>query len=284
VTSRGILVYGERALSPTAEIRLLLVREMRRSVRSAKGIVLGIVTLLGAVVTSFVVSSLEGAQRRAAGGMSTEQFNELKRQVIESQTGNASLAAHTASMPESLSIFLKVTVWLAPLLIALLGFDAVSGELQHRSVRFWTVRTRRSSYFAGKVLGLWGLVALVTLGINAIAGGVSLVKGYITAGELVSWGLRFWLITVVIAGAWAVIAIFISSCFRTPVVALLTTFATFFVLWVFGFSADIRGPSTSGCAGTSTSTPTPTRGTRCSSARREARWLWRSGSCSGSSS
>jgi ABC-type transport system involved in multi-copper enzyme maturation permease subunit len=240
VTSRGILVYGERALSPAAEIHLLLVREIRRSVRSAKGIVLGVVTMLGAIVTSFVVSSLEGAQRRTADGvMSTEQFNELKRQVIEHQTGNAALAVQAASMPQSLKAFLDVTVWLAPLLIALLGFDTVSGELQHRGVRFWTVRTRRSSYFAGKLFGLWMLVALVMLVINVIAGTVALTKGYVTGGELVSWGLRFWLIAVVIAGAWASIAVLISSCFRTPVLALLTTFATFFVLWVCGFSGTI---------------------------------------------
>jgi ABC-type transport system involved in multi-copper enzyme maturation permease subunit len=214
---------------------LLVWRELRRCVRSAKGIALGLVTLLGAVVTSLLITSVEGAKRNLAGGsMSTEEFRELKRQAIEQQTGNAALAAHTADMPISLRTFLTVTVWLAPLLIALLGFDAVSGELQHRTVRFWTVRARRSSYFVGKLLGLWALVALVTLAINAIAGGVALTKGFVTGGELLSWGVRFWLVAVLIAGAWAAIAVFISSCFRTPVIALLTTFGTFFVLWVCG--------------------------------------------------
>jgi ABC-type transport system involved in multi-copper enzyme maturation permease subunit len=226
-------------LNPALEIRLLVGRELRRSVRSAKGIVLGVVTLLGAVATSFLVTSIEGAGRQAVGGaLTTQEFSELQRQAIEQQTGNSALAAQAASMPLSLKAFLDVTVWLAPLLIALLGFDAVAGELQHRSVRFWTVRMRRTSYFAGKLLGLWGLVALVTLAIQAIAGVVAMAKGYVTAGALVSWGLRFWLVAVAIAGAWAAIAIVVSSLFRTPVVALLTTFATFFVLWVFGMAAD----------------------------------------------
>jgi ABC-type transport system involved in multi-copper enzyme maturation permease subunit len=224
-------------LNPALEIWLLVGREMRRSVRSAKGIVLGVVTLLGAVVTSVLLTTLEGAGRQATG-LSRQEFSELQRQTIEQQTGNAALAAQAASMPISLRAFLTVTIWLAPLLIALLGFDAVSGELQHRSVRFWTVRTRRTSYFAGKLLGLWGLVALVTLVIQAIAGTVALAKGYVTAGELFSWGVRFWLVAVVIAGAWAAIAVVISSVFRTPVVALLTTFATFFVLWVCGMAGE----------------------------------------------
>jgi ABC-type transport system involved in multi-copper enzyme maturation permease subunit len=227
-------------LGPTAEIRLLVGRELRRSVRSAKGIALGVVTLLGAVLTSFLVTSIEGADRHsAAGTLSNEQFHELKRQVVEQQTGNAAFAAQTAAMPASLKAFLDVTIWLAPLLIALLGFDAVAGELQHRAVRFWTVRVRRSSYFAGKVLGLWALVALVTLAIQTIAGAVAFTRGYVTPGELLSWSPRFWIVSVLIAGAWAAIATLVSSLFRTPVVALLTTFATFFVLWVFGLSADI---------------------------------------------
>jgi ABC-type transport system involved in multi-copper enzyme maturation permease subunit len=226
-------------LSPAVEIRLLAVRELRRSVRSAKGIVLGVVTLLGAIVTSFALVSIEGRERQATGALSTEQFEELRRQVIQEKTGDAALAAQSASLPSSLSFFLTITIWLGPLLIALLGFDSVAGELQHRSLRFWTVRTRRWSYFTGKLLGLWVLVGMITLALNAIAGTVALAKGYVTVAQLFSWGLRFWLVAFLIAGAWAAVATFISSCFKTPVVALLTTFASFFVMWLFGVSGDI---------------------------------------------
>jgi ABC-type transport system involved in multi-copper enzyme maturation permease subunit len=227
-------------LNPAVEIRLLVGREMRRSVRSAKGIILGVVTLLGAVATSFVLAGIEGAGRHTAtgGALTTQEFIELQRQTIEQQTGNAALAAQAVSMPLTLKAFLDVTVLLTPFLIALLGFDAVSGELQHRSVRFWTVRSRRSSFFVGKLLGLWGLVALVTLVIQTIVGILARSKGYVTTPDLFSWGLRFWLVAVAIAGAWAALATLISSLFRTPVLALLTTSATFFVLWVLGTAAD----------------------------------------------
>jgi ABC-type transport system involved in multi-copper enzyme maturation permease subunit len=221
-------------LSPAAEIRILVAREMRRSVRSVKGIVLGVLTLLGAIVTSRVCMSIEDKERLAANATSTEQFIAIKRQLIEQQTGNAAFAAYTASLPASLLVFLEITIWLGPLLVALLGFDAISGELQHRSVRFWTVRTRRGSYFAGKLFGLWAVVGLITLAINVVANGFALAKGFVTAGQVVSWGVRFWLIAFLIAGAWAAIATFISSCFKTPILSLLTTFGTFFVLWLFG--------------------------------------------------
>jgi ABC-type transport system involved in multi-copper enzyme maturation permease subunit len=236
-------------LSPVVEVRLVLGRELRRSVRSAKGIALGALTLLGAFVTSLVCVWIEGSDRRQAGAASTQAFHELKRQAIEKGTGDTTFAAYAASIPSSLLAFLKVTIWLSPLLVALLGFDAVSGELQSRTVRFWTVRSRRWSYFTGKMLGLWLLVGLIMLVVNLLAGGVALARGYVTVGELAGWGARFWFVAFAIAGTWAAIATFISSCFRTPILALLTTFAAFFLLWlvgVGGFVSRLRDASATG--------------------------------------
>jgi ABC-type transport system involved in multi-copper enzyme maturation permease subunit len=219
-------------LSPATEIRLLVARELRRSVRSVKGIIIGVITLLGAFVTSLVAAWREGSDREAAQAVSNEAYLEFKKKAIEGLSGDANFAAYVASIPTSLLIFLKVTVWLGPLLIALLGFDLMSSELQHRSVRFWTIRTRRWSYFTGKTLGLWALVAIIMLVLNVIAGTVAAARGYVTAGQLVTWGLRFWLVAVVIAGTWAAIVALISSLFRTPILSLLTTFLTFFVMWL----------------------------------------------------
>jgi ABC-type transport system involved in multi-copper enzyme maturation permease subunit len=221
-------------LSPAAEIQLIVFRELRRSVRSVKGIVLGILTLIGAFVTSLVCVWLEGSDREKVGALSNDAFIEMKRQAIEKATGDSSFAAYAATIPSSLLIFLKVAIWLSPLLIALLGFDGMASDLQHRSVRFWTVRARRWSFFAGKFIGLWVLVGLITLVLNLLAGTVAAVRGYVTVGQLFGWGLWFWVVSFVIGGSWAAIATFISSCFKTPILALLTTFGTFFVMWIFG--------------------------------------------------
>jgi ABC-type transport system involved in multi-copper enzyme maturation permease subunit len=234
---------GDHALSPVAEIRLAVARDLGRSVRSAKGIALAVLTLLGAFVASLVSVWLEQADRARTNAASTEAYVELKRQLLVQATGDASFAAYLAGIPTSLLIFLKITVWFSPLLVALFGFDAISGDLQHRTIRFWTVRMRRSSYFTAKLLGLWLLVGLVTLVLNLLAGTVALARGYVTFGELIAWGARFWFVAFVIAGAWAAIATFISSCFKTPILALLTTFGTFFVLWILsagGFIARQR--------------------------------------------
>jgi ABC-type transport system involved in multi-copper enzyme maturation permease subunit len=240
------------SLSPLAEIRIITTRELGRSLRSTKGIALAALTLLGAFVASLISVWLEGTERTRANADSTQAYVELKRGLLVQATGDASLAAYLAGIPTSLLIFLKITVWFSPLLVALFGFDAVSGELQHRTVRFWTVRARRSSYFVAKLLGLWLLVGLVTLVLNLLAGSVALARGYVTVGELAAWGVRFWFVAFVIAGAWAAIATFISSCFKTPILALLTTFGAFFVLWIVsvgGFVARQRHAADAAASG-----------------------------------
>ena len=90
----------------------------------------------------------------------------------------------------------------------------------------------------GKTLGLDRLlVGLVTLALNSVATTVALARGYVTVGQMFTWGVRFWFVGFIIAGAWAAIATFISSCFKSPILSLLTTFASFFVLWL----VDIGG-------------------------------------------
>lgn len=217
-------------MNAATEISLLVTRELRRSVRSVKGIVLGIITLVGAVIASIAVVWMQGAEIERAG--SQQALEELNRKMLEHGTGDTAYAMHLASMPQSLRTFLDITVWLAPLLIALLGFDGVAGELQHKAVRFWTVRSRRASYFAGKLLGLWALVSLVILVLNVIVGTVALAKGYVSAVDLLRWGTTFWLVAVLIAGAWAAIATLISSFTKQPIAALLSTFGVFFLLWL----------------------------------------------------
>ncbi len=219
-------------MNAATEIGLLVTRELRRSVRSVKGLILGIITLVGAVLASIAVVWMQGQSLQAAG--SQQALDEARRQMLERATGDVGLAAQLAAMPDSLRTFLDITVWLAPLLIALLGFDGIAGELQYKAVRFWSVRARRASYFTGKLLGLWSLVGLVILTLNLLVGIVAMVKGYVSAFELLKWTGLFSAVAFVIAGAWAAVATFISSLTRQPIAALLSTFGVFFLLWLAG--------------------------------------------------
>ena len=222
-------------MSPASEIMLVAGRELRKSVRSVKGIILGILTILGSLLAVLICIWLESAARGDAGVSSNEGFADLREQLAIKQGADPGVAHAIAHTPLSLLAFLKVMVWFGPALVALLGFDSISGDLQHRSIRFWTVRTRRWSYLLGKFFGLWGIVSAVTLALTLISSVAVLIRGYITVGDFFTWGLRFWLVSALIVGTWTSVATFVSSRFKTPLLALLSTFGAFFCMWLPGF-------------------------------------------------
>jgi ABC-type transport system involved in multi-copper enzyme maturation permease subunit len=87
----------------------------------------------------------------------------------------------------------------------------------------------------GKFFGLWGIVSIVTFTLTTISSAAVLIRGYISFADFFTWGLRCWLISALIVGTWAAVATFVSSRFRTPLLALLTTFGAFFCMWLAGF-------------------------------------------------
>jgi ABC-type transport system involved in multi-copper enzyme maturation permease subunit len=222
-------------MTPASEITLVAGRELRKSIRSVKGIILGILTLLGSFLAVFICIWIESNVRNKFGADSTTAFQDAYEQAAVKGGSDPAVAHYVAHMPLSLITFLKVLVWIGPLLVALLGFDSVSGDLQHRTVRYWTIRSRRWSYLLGKFFGLWGIVSLVTLALVVLSSIAVLIRGYITFTDFFTWGLRCWVISAFIVGTWTGVAIFVSSRFKTPLLALLATFGAFFCMWLPGF-------------------------------------------------
>jgi ABC-type transport system involved in multi-copper enzyme maturation permease subunit len=221
-------------VSPASEITLVAGRELKKSIRSVKGIILGILTLLGSVLAVLICIWLESGFRADMGADTTAAYQEAYEQTAIKSGTDPAVAHYVAHMPLSLITFLKVLVWIGPLLVALLGFDSVSGDLQHRGVRYWTVRTRRWSYLLGKFFGLWGIVSIVTLTLIVLSSIAVLIRGYITFGDFFTWGLRCWFISAIIVGAWTSVATFVSSRFKQPLLALLSTCGAFFCMWLPG--------------------------------------------------
>jgi ABC-type transport system involved in multi-copper enzyme maturation permease subunit len=235
-------------MNPGAEVLLVAQREIRKNLRSAKGVVLLVLSLLGGAIVALILAfvaqkqheilaeQLKGLPPEAAAELTTK----VQRQIIlQLGDGDEALGDALAKAPGALLGVLKVTVWIGPALIAILGFDAVSGEIQHRTVRFWTVRSRRASFYVGKVLGLWAVVSLLTLLVHLLVWIIVIARGE-TAGAVLEWGPRLWGITLPISLVWCAIAQLVGSQFRQPILSLLVTFASFFGLWI-GFVLAISG-------------------------------------------
>lgn len=229
-------------MTPVAEVGLVVQRELRRNFRSVKGILLGLISLLGGTGAALLLVKVQQFKRAELADMSAEQMQEGRTLVLEKLTGDEALAKHLALAPEVLLMVFNLTVWLTPMLIALIGFDSLAGDLQHKSTRYWSVRTRRGSYFSGKFFGLFTTVTAITFVMHALVWGVCVARGEATAAATFTWGLRLWVASLPMSAAWCAIATLVSSLLRTPFLALLVTFATFFVLWLVYVIGSLSEP------------------------------------------
>lgn len=220
-------------MSPLSEVRFVAQRELLKSFRSAKGIVLLVLSLLGGTGATLLLVKAQQLKREKLAGADPEALRSLREEAATQIFGDPATGKSLADAPEVLLAVLLLTIWLTPLVISLLGFDSVSGDLQHKSVRYWTLRTRRSSYFIGKWAGVFATVSMMTLTMHAVIWVLCIVRGEAPAGSALAWGLRFWLITLPISATWCGISTFVSSLFKTPIISLLVTFSAFFGLWLF---------------------------------------------------
>jgi ABC-type transport system involved in multi-copper enzyme maturation permease subunit len=221
-------------VNPLVEVWLIVARELRKNMRSVKGLVMLGLSVLGAIATVMRQPRFEEMLKKAEG-MGAEAFHDAKAQIISGLYRDDKIGERLADAPVRLVLFFFIAVWLTPMLVAVLGFDGISADLQHRSVRYWTIRTRRASYYVGKYLGLWAAVASMTFVMHAIVWAVMIARVDAPASDTLTWGLRFWLISLPITGAWCAVATLIGSFFRTPMVGLLLTCAAFFVMFFVGF-------------------------------------------------
>jgi len=216
-----------------SDIGLIVGRELRKNIRSVKGIVLFAIAILGGLGLTMLVVWGSGfvEQKRAQTGIDSSELADMKLRLFIDQYGEEQ-GRFLAAVPTVMYLLFNVMVGLAPLFIVLMGFDSISGETQYRTVRFWTLRARRSSYYVGKVLGLWVVNAGVWLAMSLVTWIVATARGDASFGECVTWGTRMWLVTLPMSGAWVAIVMFVASLFRRPMISLLVSLATFFGLWV----------------------------------------------------
>jgi ABC-type transport system involved in multi-copper enzyme maturation permease subunit len=203
-------------MSPLREVALLVERELVRNVRSAKGIVLALMCVLGGTGTTLAGISTT----KLYGKVDAAQVHDMREQALAAAYGKE-IGKYLADAPEVMYAMMAGTIGLAALLATLVGFDSISAELQHRGVRYWTVRARRGSYIAGKFLGLFAVASTMTLIMHACSWGALAVKSDLSFGVIATWGLRFWLVTLPVSAAWCGLVTFLSALFRTPILTLL---------------------------------------------------------------
>jgi ABC-type transport system involved in multi-copper enzyme maturation permease subunit len=202
------------------ETAVIWSAECRRTLRSARAVVLlglyGLFALLVLLVGALVRSWLQQVMAQQAGGM----------------------LPPSEEIPTLVVVVFYLGIFFLPAYVALMGFDQLSGEVGPRSMRYLTVRARRSSVLLGKFLAQTTLLLTLVLGLDLIL----CVYAWLSTpgfgfGAFALNLMRFWVGTFVFALAFLALTALCSSITSTPSVSLVTNFICImaaFGLWLAG--------------------------------------------------
>lgn len=208
-----------------SEVLLTFARELKRTLRSAKGVGgLALFLLGGAGVAITLFSALDRAHY---WNSETGLRDGIRRQALEAMyEGDArkdAIVTYLMRMPEPVMAFYQIAAFFLAMLTMVWGFDSVAGDVQYRTIRYVTLRARRPSLVVGRWLALWVSGMVVTLIVSLILWAGLASKGVFPIGDVIHYGLRTWIATGTLALWYSALTIFSSSLYRTPVLALLTS-------------------------------------------------------------
>jgi ABC-type transport system involved in multi-copper enzyme maturation permease subunit len=210
------------------EVGIVAQRELLRNLRSTKGIAMFALFLVGGLVPAVV----RLMARRLAGDVSDELMRASFETYLGRRYGSEAIAKHLVGAPPIVWFLFEGTLIFLPLLVLVVGFDQIAGEIQHRTLRYSAGRAARSSLVTGKALGIWGVVAVMMSVLHVTVWVIALAQGGQSASAVLSWGGRLLLFSMFCAGAYVGFASLMSSIFRTPIVVLFVGAGTGFAIWL----------------------------------------------------
>jgi ABC-2 type transport system permease protein len=200
--------------SPWRGLWVVVAKEMADHLTSVRmGILETIILLTAAGTMYFALQSLPS---------SAEQFLFLRLFT-------------TAPADSPLPAFVGFLGFLVPLVAIALGFDAVNGEFNRRTLsRVLAQPIYRDALLLGKFLGELFTLTLVLTAIWLMIVGLGLFRlGVPPTGEEVARGLLFLVATIAYGGVWLGIALVCSIRFRQPATAALAAIAVWLFFTVF---------------------------------------------------
>jgi len=125
--------------------------------------------------------------------------------------------------------------FLVPLVGIALGFDAVNSEFQKKTLgRILSQPIYRDALLFGKALGALTALAIVLLALwLLVIGSAMLFLGIPPSAEQVARALSFYVLTLLYAAVWFVLAMLFSVLFRQPATSALVSIAFWLLFTVF---------------------------------------------------
>lgn len=235
--------------------------EVGRAIKSGRVLVLLILFLLfvGLALTAvgFIEHRMVGSikdQMNGAGMTATEASEKLlqgKEQFLSMFiTDDAAMLKSLAELPLVLLVVFKITLRFVPLLIALMGFDQLAGEIGPKSIRFFVVRVRRSSLVLGKFLAQATLFSLLSIISTLMMVGVAkALNSDFAMADVAVWLVKLLVSSLVLALAYLAVTSLCSAMVKQASVSLVLNIIVLFVVWfvaLIGESFRFPGESAQG--------------------------------------
>jgi ABC-2 type transport system permease protein len=136
---------------------------------------------------------------------------------------------------DPLPAFVGFLAFLTPLVAIALGFDAINGEFNRRTLsRILAQPIYRDALLMGKYLAGLATLAIVLTAIWLLVAGLGLILlGVSPSGEEVARAVVFLVATIAYGGVWMGLAIVFSVVSRQPATAALAAIATWLFFTVF---------------------------------------------------
>lgn len=230
--------------------------DLRESMRTRRAVVLAVLYLLIASISSYTyvkaVAFAEEAKQDVVGAagsaeaaiaLDMAQNTAYQGLLFLLAGGDAAIAAHLATYPAMVLIFVWFSLSFLPWLIAMTSYDLIAGELHLRTVRFVALRTSRGAFVLGKLLSQVLLVAAIA-GISMlpvlVIGGLFL-RPFDVVATILSL-LQSWPILALFAFAVLGPVTFASQLVRGPGAARALAILLLFVLWIASLWAMLPDP------------------------------------------
>jgi len=227
------------------EVRAIWKGELQRALRSGWAAALVALFLFGQGLLLAVVGFLtSGAAKMTGPGGDT--LTQKKALLTFFSSYSEATIDSIARLPTVLLVAFSATTLVAPLLIALMGFDQVAGEVAPKSMRYLIVRARRTSIVAGKYLTqLTVLLTILALCVVAMVGTARGLDPEFGWGDTLSWGLKLVLAMGAIGVTYAALTALCSALAPNGPLALFLNIGVLFSFWLASLlSGRVRLPGT----------------------------------------
>ena len=196
--------------------------EISATFRGRKGVALIVMLLLLAGVPSLL----------RLWGQHTVEAAQLQRAHVAAlvRIYDVSITRSLIDCPPALVVVALASFFFQPFIALMAGADRLPAEIDSGSIRYFTMRTPRTVLLLGKALGLWGIVAVTTVGVQAAIAVIAVVDVPRAWLSTLGWAGAIMSFSTATALVYVSLCLFVSVLFPRPRIVLLTGMALVFAL------------------------------------------------------